>query len=113
MSATEKQIKFANKIAQSLGEVVPDECFESHEEMSRWIDEHLPMLEKDEDGKAVFKPSEKQAAFAERIARVLGAKIPQDCFTNSRKLSAWIDDNVEEYREASKQAAGPDDGETL
>lgn len=99
--ATEKQKKFAQMIAQSLGEEVPVECYESFDEMKEWIDEHIALVEKDGEGRMVFKPSEKQTSFAEAIAKRINRSIPDECYVNSRLMSEWIDGNIEEYRAAA------------
>lgn len=97
MAATEKQKKFAGMIAQTLGEEIPVECYEDFNEMRSWIDSHINMVEKDEDGNLIFKPSDKQTSFAEMIAKRLNLSVPSGCYTNGRKMSAWIDEHVEEY----------------
>lgn len=106
MSATEKQIKFAERIAQSLGEEVPQECYEEFDKMKDWIDENLQKMEKDEDGRCIFKPSEKQTSFAETISKRLGVPIPEEAFVNSEKMSKFISEHADEFREAGKGDKG-------
>lgn len=106
MAATEKQIKFAERIAQSLGEEVPQECYEEFDKMKDWIDENIQRLEKNEDGRVIFKPSEKQTSFAENIKNRLGVPIPEDAFVDAEKMSAFISEHADAYKAAGKKNTG-------
>lgn len=100
--ATEAQRKFAAKIAQTLGEEIPDEALNDLREMSAWIDAKLALVDKDEYGKAVFKPSAKATAYAERIAGALGVQLTSEYYLSEQKLSRFIDEHKEKYQEQLK-----------
>lgn len=91
---SDKQVSFAQRIADSLGCEVPVECLNDKVGLSTWIDENLKALPKDSGGHAVFKPSLKQVGFAEKVANDAGKEIPADCYFNAAEMSKFIDDNI-------------------
>lgn len=88
---SEKQLNFAQKVADSLGSEIPREVLNDKMELSKWIDSSLDMLPKDQEGKAIFKPSLKQIAFAERISQDAGVDIPIPCYKSSSEMARFID----------------------
>lgn len=82
---TEKQLSFALSIAQKLGiKDVPAEVREDMQACSKFIDEN-----KDK----AMRPSDKQIAYAENIAKSKGLSIPEEILQSGKALSAWIDAN--------------------
>jgi len=81
---TEKQIAFARKIAERLGQPLPEEVLTSFDACKAYLDKHA---------KAVTAPTDAQLNFAKKIAERKGITIPDDVRADGRKLSNWIDEN--------------------
>lgn len=90
LPATEKQIHYAQALAQKSGLKVPKDVLADRAALSRWIDAHKPKPVK---GRFANYPSSKQVAFAERIARLKRAQVPPECFRDKTLMSRWIDGN--------------------
>ncbi len=90
LPATEKQLRFARKIAQGAGVSLPWDVQQDRRTLSIWIDEHRGKLSV---GIASSEPSSKQVAFAERIARMKRRAVPEECFRDRSMMSRWIDSN--------------------
>ena len=88
---TEKQMRFARRIAQSGGLLLPWEAQQSRRSLSLWIDAHVQVLS--EPRREPGLPSSKQVAFAERIARIKRRQVPDHCFKDRQLMSRWIDGN--------------------
>ena len=88
---SEKQLNFAQRVADSLGSEIPREILNDRMELAKWIDASLDQLPKDKEGKAIFKPSLKQIAYAERIAQDACVNIPVPCYKNSAEMAKFID----------------------
>jgi len=88
---SENQLNFAQRVADSLGSEIPREILNDRIELSKWIDTNLDRLPKDKEGRAIFKPSLKQIAYAERIAQDAGVNIPVPCYKNSAEMAKFID----------------------
>lgn len=86
--ATEKQLKYARRIAERSNLVLPYQVQQDRRALSKWIDDHLPKP-------SAFSqyPSSKQVAFAERIARIKRREVPHICFRDKNSMSKWIDSN--------------------
>lgn len=81
---TDKQVAFAKKIAERLGQPLPEEVLTSFDACKAYLDQHAG---------AVSGPSDKQLDFANKIAERKGVEIPADVKADGKKLSAWIDAN--------------------
>lgn len=88
---TEKQMRFARRIAQTGALVLPWEVQQSRRALSLWIDAHAQVLS--EPRNEPSRPSSKQVAFAERIARIKRREVPDHCFKDRQLMSRWIDSN--------------------
>lgn len=93
-STSDKQVGFAQRIADSLGCEVPVELLNDREGLSSWINEGLERLPKDQEGRAVFKPSPKQINFAEKVSADSGMEIPAECYMNATEMGRFIDANI-------------------
>lgn len=91
--ATDKQIAFAERIAQDLGADFPDELREDGHGLTAWIDEFKQKLPHDEEGQLIFKPTMKQTQYAENIQNSTGIVIPSECYKDARAMGAYIDAN--------------------
>ena len=78
-------VEWANSIADNIGEDYPEEALKNGDALYAWI-----TANKD---RRIFKPTEKQIAFAENIALAMGGEIPDELRDNAKALSAWIDDH--------------------
>lgn len=86
--ATQKQIDYANALAQKTKSELPDGITQDRARLSKWIDAHKPAPSAFND-----YPSSKQVGFAERIARLKRTQVPQECFRDRSLMSRWIDSN--------------------
>jgi DNA topoisomerase-3 len=99
---SEKQIEFANKIAEAASVAIPDDAMSDAKALSDWINKHKGKLlpkgngdggngapKGDDDG----RPSGKAISFAERIAQRKRIQVPREAYQDRARLSAWIDAN--------------------
>ncbi|SHF73620.1 hypothetical protein SAMN05444273_1114 [Litoreibacter ascidiaceicola] len=91
LPATEKQIRFARRIALTGGIVLPWEAQVSRRSLSQWIDANAAVLNSPSEFSQYA--SSKQVAFAERIARIKRRQVPHECFKDRQLMSRWIDSN--------------------
>ena len=91
LPATPKQLAYARRIAQTHNVVLPWEIQQDRGRLSRWIDSQLaaPAPTRVRD----TRPSSRQVAFAERIARIRRSTVPDECFRDQNLMSRWIDSN--------------------
>lgn len=87
---TEKQVRFAQKIAQRGGILLPWNVLQNRRDLSNWIDQNAHVLQR---GNSTLSPlpSSKQVQFAERIARRKKMSVPDICFKDRQTMSQWID----------------------
>jgi len=66
----------------------------------------LKSFDKEKD--TLFKPSEKQVSFAEKIAKEKGIDLPKICYTDRREISKFIDENMDKstYKPSSDYKKG-------
>lgn len=88
--SSEKQQRYAQVLAERVGEKIPPRILHDRAQISAWIDAHKP---KTVQGRFSNYPSSKQVAFAERIARIKQRDIPRECFQDKSMMSRWIDGN--------------------
>jgi DNA topoisomerase-3 len=85
-----KMINLAKSVAERKGIKLPPKCTTDLMVCRKFLDENLPKRDPDAP-KGVYPPSEKQLAFANRLAEQIGVSIPEEAKTSSKVLSAWID----------------------
>jgi DNA topoisomerase-3 len=81
---SEKQMAFAERIAEGTGKKIPDEARASSKDLSTWID-------KNQKAMPARPPSEKQIAFAKKLAGERDIDLPDDVETDGKACSAFID----------------------
>lgn len=89
---TEKQVSFAEKLAQEQGIDLPDGYKDNADICSKFISKYLG--KGDKNGRPQgnnFAPSEKQIAFAEKLAEEKGVKLPKDYKINGKACKDFID----------------------
>lgn len=84
-----------------LGEITYNDFIMSLDKF--YIDKILPEVFKKFDGEksVLFKPSEKQIAYAESIALKKGLTLPAICRTDKNEIKKWIDEHKDEVGVAS------------
>ena len=87
---TAKQIRFAQKIAQRGGILLPWDVLQNRRDLSNWIDQNAHVLQRGNSALSAL-PSSKQVQFAERIARRKKLSVPDICFKDRQTMSQWID----------------------
>ncbi len=87
---TPKMAALAKTVGDRKGVALPKGCLTDAATCRAFLDAHLPKRAPGEEDKP-FPPSEKQAAFAERVALETGETIPEAAKASGRDLSAWID----------------------
>lgn len=91
---SDKQLAFAERIAGETGKEIPQDARSSGKALSAWIDANREGGGgAGGSGGGAYPPSDKQLAFARRIAEEAGKEIPAAALSNGRELSAWIDKN--------------------
>ena len=95
---TEKQIAFANRLASERGIEVPADATTSSVAMSQFIETCLQQpVAKSSTGTGSLmsgetrSPSDKQVAFAARLAAEKGLAIPPEATEDSQKMSQFIE----------------------
>ena len=104
---SDKQIQFAERISKATGVPLPGDLRESWRIASAYIEQNKAKFEKAVKenpllggGKATA-PSEKQLAFARRIAETLGKTLPDGCDSDWRLTRKFIDDHKIEFEGVS------------
>ena len=89
---TDRQLRFAGKIAASAGIALPKDVQLDRVNLSRWIDANRHRMAR---SKCVADnlPTARQIAWAERIARGRKRSIPEECYRSRELLAKWIDSN--------------------
>jgi len=88
LAATEKQLRFARKLALQNQVILPWHVQQDRRALSKWIDAQTRMMP------AVSEhPTSKQVSFAERLARAKRRSVPDECFRSRELMSRWIDSN--------------------
>lgn len=90
VAPTEKQIRFAHKIAQRGNILLPWNILQDRKELSIWIDQNIHILQRRGSSQGAM-PSSKQVQFAERIAKRKRLCVPDICFKDKQTMSQWID----------------------
>ena len=88
LPVTQKQMVYARTLAIKNQVVLPWEAQQDRRALSQWIDEQVK-------SPAVVdnRPTSKQAAFAERIARIKRRNVPDECYRDRELMLRWINSN--------------------
>lgn len=84
----EKQIVYARSLASKTQIKLPWETLQSRKELSRWIEARVQDVHK---RRVSDLPRSRQVAFAERLARIKGTVVPEDCFKSRTSMRLWLD----------------------
>ena len=102
LPATPKQIAYARALALRNQTLLPWEVQQDRRSLSAWIDAQAKMnpggcLARPgsswNPGAQDSRPTSKQVAFAERLARIKRRAVPDECFRDKGLMSKWIDGN--------------------
>ena len=89
---SEKQVEFAERISGSIGKPIPPGARENAKELSAWIDANKPKSGSGGgNGGAGRAPSEKQLAFAGKLATEHGVEMPAAARNDMKACSEFID----------------------
>ena len=88
---TERQMRYARRIAERAGIILPWEVQQNRKTLSEWIDTNQHQLQN--RAPQPDTPSSRQVGYAERIARARRRTIPDECYRSRNLLSRWIDAN--------------------
>ena len=88
LPATPRQIAYARSLALRNQTLLPWEVQQDRRSLSHWI-EAQAILKPVTDA----RPSSKQVAFAEKLARIKRRAVPDDCFRDKGLMAKWIDGN--------------------
>jgi len=80
---SEKQVQYAQRLAQQLGFELPSETLNDMTQCSNFIDEMLSKA----------PPSERQVAFAKQIATTANIELPEAALQSSKSISQYIEAN--------------------
>ena len=90
LPATPRQIAYARSLALRNQTLPPWDVQQDRRNLSAWIEDQAKL-----NPAAVndSRPSSKQVAFAERLARIKRRAVPEECFRDKGLMSKWIDGN--------------------
>ena len=89
LPATERQISYARSLAMRNQVNLPWEVQRDRRSLSSRIDAQAKLRPAETDG----RPTSKQVAFAEKLARIKRRAVPDECFRDKELMSKWIDGN--------------------
>ena len=89
---TDRQLQYAEKIANSAGITLPRDARLDRADLSRWIEANRHRIARSKRV-ADNLPTARQIAWAERIARGRKRSIPDEYYKNRELLAKWIDSN--------------------
>ncbi|WP_439814433.1 hypothetical protein [Zavarzinia sp. CC-PAN008] len=97
---TDKQLAFARRIAEERRIELPAEVEESGAACSAWLDQQVGSRDQAGGGGAGGgrPPSEKQLAFARRLADERGIEVPEEVLDSSKAISQFIDEMLNDGR---------------
>lgn len=91
LPATPRQIAYARSLALRNQTLLPWEIQQDRRSLSAWIDAQAQMKPL---SALDSRPSSKQVAFAERLARIKRRAVPDECFRDKGLMSKWIYGNM-------------------
>ena len=86
LPATPKQIAYARALALRNQTLLPWEVQQDRRSLSAWIDEQAKM----NPGAQESRPTSRQVAFAERLARIKRRAVPDECFRDKGLMSKLL-----------------------
>ncbi len=89
LPATPRQISYARSLALQNQSVLPWAVQQDRRSLSAWIEAQAKLRPVATDS----RPTSKQVAFAERLARIKRRAVPDECFRDKGLMSKWIDGN--------------------
>ena len=90
LPVTPRQMSYARSLALRNQTLLPWDVQQDRLRLSAWIDAQArlkPAAQID------TRPSSRQVALAERLARVKRRAVPEECFRDRGLMSRWIDGN--------------------
>ncbi|PJF09198.1 hypothetical protein [Pseudorhodobacter sp. MZDSW-24AT] len=90
LPATPRQIAYARSLALRNQTLLPWEVQQDRRSLSAWIESQAQMVPA---AQLDARPSSRQVAFAERLARVKRRAVPEACFRDKALMAKWIDGN--------------------
>jgi len=99
---TEKQVAFAQRLASEKGLQIPMEAMENSMSMSSFIESALGEGNDQQFNGGTYgdmeprPPTEKQVAFAQRLASEKGLQIPMEAMENSMSMSSFIESALQQ-----------------
>jgi hypothetical protein len=90
LPVTPKQIAYARALSLRNQTLLPWEVQQDRRSLSAWINAQARLTPAAENDS---RPSSKQVAFAERLARIKRRAVPDACFRDKGLMSKWIDGN--------------------
>ncbi len=88
--ATPRQISYARALALRNQTVLPWDVQQDRRSLSTWIDAQSKLAPASAGD---TRPSSKQVAFAEKLARIKRRAVPDECFRDKGLMSKWINGN--------------------
>ena len=89
LPASERQISYAHALAMRNQVNLPWEVQLDRRVLSSWIDAQAKSRPAEPDG----RPTSKQVALAEKLARIKRRAVPDECFRDKGLMLKWIDGN--------------------
>ena len=89
LPTTPKQIAYARALALRNQTLLPWDVQQDLRALSAWIYAQAKLKPSAQDS----RPTSKQVAFAERLARIKRRAVPDECFRDKGLMSKWIDGN--------------------
>ncbi|QCO56989.1 hypothetical protein EOK75_14435 (plasmid) [Pseudorhodobacter turbinis] len=89
LPATARQVAYARALALRNQTLLPWATQQDRRSLSAWIDAQAKLTPLMQDA----RPSSKQVAFAERLARIKRRAVPDECFRDKGLMSKWINGN--------------------
>ena len=95
---TKRQLLYARRIATSAGIVLPWSVQQDRASLSQWISNNAHRIQRTRPASRAAapddRPSSRQVAWAERIARARRRQIPDECYRSRSLMRGWIDSNT-------------------
>lgn len=90
LPVTQRQIAYARALALRNQTLLSWEVQQDRRSLSAWIEAQARLKPASELDR---RPSSRQVAFAERLARIKRRPVPEACFRDRDLMSKWIDGN--------------------
>lgn len=94
---SQKQIDFATKISEATGVALPEGYDSDWKIISTFIEENKEEFSRTQAASSGGAPSDKQLAFAMKIAKTLDIETPDNIDSDWKITKKFIDDNMSEF----------------